>query len=142
MTRNETLAAIIKGVHADLQAYKDLRALLETQFQVALKHDADRMAATVAAIEQIVSALDARRRERVAHFATFDQSGTSKPSIEPVLAALAPKHGQSLAAWWLELESLVAQCIQLNSRNGKLMASQNEIFRRVFDSEPATYSPA
>jgi len=140
MTRNEALAALIKGVHADLRAFTYLKGLLEQQFSIALVHDGERMTQTVQSIETTVAALERSRRERMALLAVIAPRA-DRPSIEPALQALPERHRERLSKMWGELEKLVTQCRELNLRNGQLMASQQEIFRRVFDSEQHTYAP-
>lgn len=141
MTTNEALAAIIKGVHADLQAYAALKALLNQQFKFEIAHDAERMAETTAAIEQAVVALNATRKQRMSLFKVLVPAAKGNPSIEPILAMLPPKARESLTKWWGDLEALVKECRYLNSRNGQLMVHQREILRVVLGAEDPTYSP-
>jgi flagellar biosynthesis protein FlgN len=134
------LPALLKGVHADLVAYRTLRLHLQEHFECALKHDAARLPQVAQAIEDAVAQLDARRTERTAQIKAIC-SLTGRPfGIAAVQACLSLKASQALRDWWAELESLVAQCKALNTRNGQLMAAQHEMFQRVLGTEPATYT--
>ncbi|MFC3461337.1 flagellar export chaperone FlgN [Massilia haematophila] len=138
MTRQQAVAALADGVQLDLEAAKAILALLERQFQAALRHQGSELAALAEELTPALDAMDARRRQRVALVrALHGLDGTMAGFI-----AAQPEPGRArLAASWSELERLVVVCKAATTRNGNLLADQFTTMQRVLHGEEQTYAP-
>jgi flagella synthesis protein FlgN len=142
MTAREALTRLIKGVQADLGDYRALRALLEAQFEAALKHRTAVIMDVAERISQLTAQLEQRRLERMA-LARVLLGGRSDVTILAVSARLPRNVRGTFDQWWRVLERQVQECKRLNQRNCDLMMNQHEIFRRVMQTEGGdTYAPA
>ena len=138
MTRQQAAAALADGVQLDLEAAKAILALLERQFQAALRHQGSELTALAEALTPALDAMDARRRQRVALVrALHGPDGTMAQFI-----AAQPEPGRArLAAAWSELERVVVACKAATTRNGNLLADQFTTMQRVLHGEEQTYAP-
>ena len=138
MTRQQAVQALVDGVQLDLEAAKAILALLERQFQAALRHKGSELAALAEELTPALDAMDARRRQRVALVrALHGADGTVAQFI-----AAQPEPGRArLAAAWTELERLVVACKAATTRNGNLLADQFTTMQRVLHGEDQTYAP-
>jgi len=138
MTRQQAVQALADGVQLDLEAARAILALLERQFQAALRHKGGELAALAEELTPALDAMDARRRQRVALVrALHGVEGTMTQFI-----AAQPEPGRArLAAAWTELERLVVACKTATTRNGNLLADQFTTMQRVLHGEDQTYAP-
>ena len=138
MTRQQAVQALADGVRLDLEAAKAILALLERQFQAALRHKGSELAALAEELMPALDAMDARRRQRVALVrALHGNEGAMAQFI-----AAQPEPGRArLAAAWSELERLVVACKAATTRNGNLLADQFSTMQRVLHGEEQTYAP-
>lgn len=140
MKRSDVLRALVSGVHADQADYQTLRTLLGEQFQAALRHDAATLTELGRRITALVAVLDGRRRERMRGVALL---GIRPPAtMAQVIALFAPAMRAPLQQLWQDLEALVVECKQLNSRNCRLLTEQHALMQRVLAGEEDTYVPA
>src|SRR3954463_14391593 len=100
MTRQQAVAALVDGVDQDLAATTTMHALLERQFEAALRHQGAELAALAGELAPALDAMDARRRQRVALVRALQgNEGTMAGFI-----AAQPEPGRArLAAAWGEL---------------------------------------
>ena len=138
MTRQQATAALVDGVHQDVNAANAIHALLERQFQAALRHRGAELAALAEELTPALDAMDARRKQRVALVrALHGHEGTMA-----VFIAAQPEPGRAaLAAAWTELERLVVACKLATTRNGSLLAEQFTVMQRVLHGSDGTYAP-
>lgn len=138
MTRQQAVQALADGVGLDLEAAKAILALLERQFQAALRHKGGELAALAEELTPALDAMDARRRQRVALVrALHGNEGT----MAQFVAAQSEPHRARLATAWAELERLVLACKAATTRNGNLLADQFSTMQRVLHGEEQTYAP-
>ena len=135
----EVLARLLRDLHADRSAYARLRELLEAQFQAALRHRSEQLAALAADIVALVEQLDQRRAVRSELLLAL-LGRNSKPSVEALLQRLSGASAQTLAAAWQGLEQQVIECKALNLRNCQLITDQHALMQRVLGVEEATYA--
>lgn len=138
MTRQQAAAALAEGVEQDLGAASAIHALLERQFQAALRHHGAELGALAEELTPALDAMDARRRQRVALVRALQgPEGTMAGFI-----AAQPEPGRArLAASWGELERLVVLCKSATTRNGNLLAEQFSTMQRVLHNADGTYAP-
>jgi flagella synthesis protein FlgN len=138
MTRQQAVAALAEGVEQDLGAAGAIHALLERQFQAALRHQGAELGALAEELTPALDAMDARRQQRVALVrALLGPEGTMAGFI-----AAQPEPGRArLAAAWGELERLVVLCKSATTRNGNLLAEQFSTMQRVLHNADGTYAP-
>jgi len=138
MTRQQAVAALADGVDQDLNAANAIHALLERQFQAALRHQGAELAALAEELTPALDAMDARRKQRVALVRALNgidatMGGFIATQPEPARARLA--------AAWTELERLVVACKLATTRNGNLLAEQFTVMQRVLHDGDGTYAP-
>ena len=138
MTRQQAAAALAEGVGQDLDAAKGILALLERQFEAALRHQGAELARLAEELAPALDAMDARRRQRVALVrALHGEEGSMAGFI-----AAQPEPGRTpLAAAWSELERVVVACKAATTRNGNLLADQFTTMQRVLHNPDGTYAP-
>jgi flagella synthesis protein FlgN len=138
LTRQQAVAALVDGVDQDLGAASAIHALLERQFQAALRHQSAELGQLAEELTPALDAMDARRRQRVALVrALHGAEGTMTGFI-----ANQPEPGRArLAAAWSELERLVVACKLASTRNGNLLAEQFTMMQRVLHGGDGTYAP-
>ena len=138
MTRQQAVAALVDGVEQDLDATKSIHALLERQFQAALRHQGAELGALAAELTPALDAMEARRKQRVALVrALHGPEGT----MNGFIAAQPEPSRARLAAAWSELERLVVACKSATTRNGNLLADQFTTMQRVLHNSDGTYAP-
>lgn len=138
LTRQQAVSSLVEGVGQDLAAASAIHALLERQFQAALRHRGTELAALAEELAPSLDAMDARRRQRVALVrALMGPDATMTNFI-----ATQPEPGRAaLAANWGELERLVVACKSATTRNGNLLAEQFTTMQRVLHGGDGTYAP-
>jgi flagella synthesis protein FlgN len=138
LTRQQAASALAEGVEQDLLAANAIHALLERQFQAALRHQGAELGALAEELTPALDTMDARRRQRVALVRALQGlDGTMAGFI-----AAQPEPGRAhLAAAWVELERLVVACKSATTRNGNLLAEQFSTMQRVLHNSDGTYAP-
>ena len=138
MTRQQASAALAEGVDQDLAAATAILALLERQFEAALRHQGAQLALLAEQLTPALDAMDARRLQRVALVrALLGMEGTMAGFI-----ATQPESSRApLAAAWSELERVVLACKAATLRNGNLLADQFTTMQRVLQGGDGTYAP-
>jgi len=136
MTRQQATSALVDGVEQDLLATNTIHALLERQFQAALRHQGAELGALAEELTPALDAMEARRKQRVALVRALQGTdGTMSDFI-----AAQPEPGRAkLAASWTELERLVVACKSATTRNGNLLAEQFTTMQRVLHNADGTY---
>jgi flagella synthesis protein FlgN len=138
MTRPQAVAALADGVGQDLDAARAILALLEQQFQAALRHQGAQLAALAAELTPALDAMEARRQQRVSLVRAL--AGAEATMAGFITAQAEPLRAQ-LAAAWSELETLVVKCKAATVRNTDLMADQFMLMQRVLHGEDQVYAP-
>jgi flagella synthesis protein FlgN len=138
MTRQQAAGALAEGVEQDLDAANAIHALLERQFEAALRHQGAELGALAEELTPALDAMEARRKQRVALVRALQgPEGTMAGFI-----AAQPEPGRArLAASWSELERLVVLCKSATTRNGNLLAEQFSTMQRVLHNADGTYAP-
>jgi flagella synthesis protein FlgN len=138
MTRQQAASALAEGVEQDLLAATTIHALLERQFQAALRHQGAELGALAEELTPALDTMDARRKQRVALVRALQgPEGT----MAGFIAAQAEPGRAKLAAAWSELERLVVACKSATTRNGNLLAEQFTTMQRVLHNSDGTYAP-
>lgn len=132
------MRALLAGIADDLHAYAGLGALLEEQFDAALRHQGPRLGDIAEKITAMVAEADARRIERVA---LAQHLNGPNATMAQAFALLKPAGREKMEADWLALEALVTECKRLSKRNADLLVEQHGIMQRVLHGEEHTYEP-
>lgn len=136
--RQQALAALLRGVAEDAQAYPALLQLLEQQFDAAVRHQNARLVELAAEITRVVEAMQERRARRVAQAALLLGP---QARMDQVFALLKGASRATLESQWAELEKMVLECKRLNQRNSSLLTDQFSIMQRVLHGEENIYAP-
>jgi flagellar biosynthesis protein FlgN len=132
------MRALLAGIADDLQAYAALAALLEEQFDAALRHQGPRLGEIAEHIGTVVAAADGRRQQRVA---LAQHLNGPKATMAQAFGLLKPAARAKMEADWLALEAQVIECKRLSKRNAELLVEQHSIMQRVLHGEEHTYEP-
>ena len=138
LTRQQAVTALVEGVDQDLDAAHAIHALLERQFQAALRHQGAELAALAGELTPALDAMEARRKQRVALVRALHGVDATMGGF---IAAQAEPGRARLAAAWSELERLVVACKLATTRNGNLLAEQFTVMQRVLHGGDGTYAP-
>ena len=138
MTRDQAHAQLAADVRADLAATGAMLALLERQFDAAVRHNSDELAALAAELAPALDAMETRRVLRVSLVrALAGQEGT----MATLIASLQEPARTAVSGDWAELEQRVRACKQATTRNSALLADQFTVMQRVLHGEEQVYAP-
>ena len=137
LTRDQAVARLLDGVQADIQACGAIGALLERQFQAALRHRAAELGELAEALMPELDAMEQRRQQRVQLVRAMHGPDATMDSL---LAGLPAAQRTRAAADWQQLEQLVRDCKEATARNGSLMADQYSVMQRVLHGEDQLYA--
>lgn len=138
MTRPQANAALVDGVQADVRDSAEVLALLERQFEAALRHQTAELTALAGLLAPLLDAMEARRQQRVALVRALLGEGATMAQF--ILTLGEPAQG-ALAAAWADLEHTVQACKAASTRNGNLLAEQHTVMQRVLHGEEGIYAP-
>ncbi|WP_296946682.1 flagellar export chaperone FlgN [uncultured Massilia sp.] len=138
MTRDQAVARLLDGIQDDLGACGAIRALLERQFEAALRHRGAELAALAGQLMPELDAMEQRRVQRVQLVRALLGPEATMDDLFPKLDA--PRRAAASGAW-RQLEELVRDCKDATSRNGNLMAEQYSTMQRLLHGEDQTYAP-
>jgi flagella synthesis protein FlgN len=138
LTRPQATALLVDGVQADVRDSAEVLALLERQFEAALRHHSGELSALAEQLTPLLDAMEARRQQRVSLVRALLGEGATMAQF---IASLAKPAQGALAAAWANLESTVQACKAATTRNGSLLAEQYTVMQRVLHGEDDTYAP-
>lgn len=130
---------VLQGVAEDMQAYSQLQALLEQQFDAAVRHQSARLGELAETISTLVDGMEARRQRRVA---LVQRLVGPRATMEQAFALLKNAARERMEADWQTLERMVRECKRLGKRNSDLLVEQYSIMQRVLHGEEQIYAPA
>jgi len=138
LTRQQANSLLTNGVQLDLREAGAVRALLEQQFDAAVRHRSAELSTLAEQLEPLLEGMDGRRKQRVSLVrALLGPQGT----MSDYFATLQPAPRAALEAAWGELERLVRDCKNATIRNGSLLAEQYSVMQRVLHGEEQIYAP-
>jgi flagella synthesis protein FlgN len=137
LTRDQAVSRLLDGIQADLQACAVIRALLERQFQAALRHSAAELGELAEQLMPQLDAMEQRRQQRVQLVRALHGAAAT---MDDLLKGLPLAQRGSAGADWAHLEQLVLDCKQATARNGSLMADQYSVMQRVLHGEDQLYA--
>ena len=138
LTRQQANLLLADGVQADVRDSAEVLALLERQFDAALRHRSSELTLLAEQLTPLLDAMEARRQQRVSLVRALLGEGASMADF---IAGLAQPAQGALAAAWASLESTVQACKAATTRNGGLLAEQYSVMQRVLHGEDDTYAP-
>jgi flagella synthesis protein FlgN len=138
LSRQDAMRQLLAGIEADLQSYQQMLDLIARQFEAAIRHQSENLAAIAQEIGALVDVLEARRAQRV-ELAT--RLTGPQPTMEQVFALLKPDARARLEADWAQLEGMVQTAREMGRRNADLLAEQYTIMQRVLHGDDQTYEP-
>ncbi|CAN7537179.1 flagellar export chaperone FlgN [Massilia sp. LjRoot122] len=138
LTRQQANLLLADGVQADVRDSAEVLALLERQFDAALRHRSSELTLLAEQLTPLLDAMEARRQQRVSLVRALLGEGAGMADF---IASLADPARGALAAAWSDLESTVQACKAATNRNGGLLAEQYTVMQRVLHGEDDTYAP-
>jgi len=138
MTRQQAQAVLADGVQADVRDSAEVLALLERQFEAALRHASSELGVLAERLTPLLDAMEARRQQRVSLVrALLGDEGT----MARYIATLPSQAQAAFSAAWSDLERTVQACKEATTRNGSLLAEQYTVMQRVLHGEDGIYAP-
>lgn len=138
ITRQQAVDRVLQGIADDSTGYIALLALLEEQFQAALRHQTEQLKTLADQVIAAVDVLDGRRRQRVTLVTALLGA---KPDMQQFFALLQEAPRIRALADWAALEEMVLECKRRNSRNSQFLTEQYSTMQRVLNGEEDTYAP-
>lgn len=138
LTRQQANALLLEGVRRDLEEADAIHALLERQFEAAVRHRSAELTALAEALEPRLEAMEGRRQQRLTLVRALLGPQATMAAYG---ATLAPAPRAEFDAAWGGLEALVRRCKQASTRNGNLLAEQYCVMQRVLHGEEQIYAP-
>ena len=138
LTRQQANLLLADGVQADVRDSAEVLALLERQFEAALRHRSSELTQLADQLMPLLDAMEARRQQRVSLVRALLGEGAGMADF---IASLAEPARGALAAAWSDLESTVQACKAATNRNGGLLAEQYTVMQRVLHGEDDTDAP-
>jgi flagella synthesis protein FlgN len=138
LTRQQANALLANGVQLDLREAGAVHALLEQQFEAAVRHRSADLSLLAEQLEPLLDGMEARRKQRVSLVrALLGPQGT----MADYVSSLQPTPRAALQSAWNELERIVRECKNATLRNGSLLAEQHSVMQRVLHGEEQIYAP-
>lgn len=140
--RAQLLRVIEHDLAEDVGGYEQLSQLMTQLYGWLMARDSAQIDLANQHISELLDAasLRARRRSKVLQALGL---GDDSASMERLFALLAPARIAPLQGAWNTLTARVAQCRQLNERNGKLLAMHSDVLQQLFDRQPESiYQPS
>lgn len=138
MTRQQAQGLLADGVQADVRDSAEVLALLERQFEAALRHRSAELTQLAGQLTPLLDAMEARRQQRVSLVRALLGAGGTMAAY---IASLPAQAQAALAAAWSDLERTVQACKEATTRNGNLLAEQYTVMQRVLHGEDGIYAP-
>lgn len=138
-TAGTLLRQLREGLSQDLRGYGALRELLDRQFHVALRHQADEIAALSARILAQAAEIDAQRTHR-RELLTALLGSVGQPSLRALLERLPPEVAEPLLALRQAIERALAECKAMNLRNAQLITEQQALMQQLLGREEHVYA--
>jgi flagella synthesis protein FlgN len=139
MTRQDAMKALLLGIAQDQQAYDELAALLQQQFEATIRHQNERLGQLAETISALVDRMQERRAQRVA---LAQRLLGPQATIMQAFSLLKNTARERMEGDWKALEIKVIECKRLGKRNSDLLVEQYSIMQRVLHGEELTYAPA
>ncbi len=138
LTRQQAQSLLADGVQADVRDSAEVLALLERQFEAALRHRSSELGQLAELLAPLLDAMEARRQQRVSLVrALLGLDGT----MAAYIAGLPGQARTDFSAAWADLERTVQACKEATARNGGLLAEQYTVMQRVLHGEDGIYAP-
>lgn len=138
LTRPQANTLLLDGVQADLRDGQEVAALLERQFEAAVRHRTAELSELAGQLTPLLDAMEARRQQRVSLVrALLGQEAT----MDAFFASLEPGARAAGEAAWRELETVILACKAATTRNAGLLAEQYSVMQRVLHGEDGIYAP-
>lgn len=138
LTRTQANALLLDGVQRDLHEAAAIHALLERQFEAAVRHRSIELTALAEDLAPLLEAMEGRRQQRLRLVRALLGA---QATMEQYIASLTPAARATFDAAWAELETIVRACKEATIRNGQLLAEQYSVMQRVLHGEDGIYAP-
>lgn len=142
MTPRECLQQLVGGVQQDLADYDSLYQILDEQYQLLRERNGQGLTDLLKREQTLLLPLRQRAAQRSKLLAQLGLDA-SDHGMRQLLDKLPANLSERLSPQWQQLQQRVVECKRQNEQNGKLLAIQNQVIRRMLYGEPSSdYSPA
>ncbi|MCP2006021.1 hypothetical protein M976_01934 [Buttiauxella ferragutiae ATCC 51602] len=138
---NARVRQLIVDIHQDVVSYQQMELLLKEQNSnlirrnnPAIKHNNEQQV-------QLLHTLRMRANQRVQLLHSFGLQANSD-DLKRLACKLPTAISDKMMAQWQQLEASVIRCKKLNDHNGRLLANQQLLIRKLLNTEENFYQPA
>ncbi|SFN35359.1 FlgN protein [Izhakiella capsodis] len=135
--KTEQIKALLGDIRLDDQRYQQLAELLELQHSAMISCDSLQMAELNQQLLASYQQLQGSAQRRVTILKTLGLPERDE-GMRQLLNALPQGLSAQAMEWWQKLEQQTQRCQHLNSRNGRLLHAQQEIFAGLINNNSAT----
>lgn len=132
---------LIVGINQDVVSYQQLELLLKEQNSNLIRRNNPAIHLNNQQQMQLLDTLRGRAERRVQLLHSFGLQASSH-DLKRLANKLPTTASEKLISQWHKLESSVVRCKKLNDHNGRLLANQQLLIRKLLNTQEDFYQPA
>lgn len=137
----DRIRQLIMGINRDVVWYQQLEQLLKEQHSHMIRRNNEAIHHNNERQIQLLQLLHDSSRQRVQLMRSFGLQASSN-DLERLASRLPATTSDKLLAQWHKLETNVARCKRLNDHNGRLLANQQLLIRKLLNTQEDFYQPS
>lgn len=137
----DRIRQLIMGINRDVVWYQQLEQLLKEQHSNMIRRNNEAIHHNNERQIQLLQLLHDSSRQRVQLMRSFGLQASSN-DLERLASRLPATTSDKLLAQWHKLETSVARCKRLNDHNGRLLANQQLLIRKLLNTQEDFYQPS
>lgn len=128
--RDQLLAVVEADLRQDVSDFLVLREQMQGLYEHLLQRDTPNIERINQQITELLGLIGQRAQRRVKVLGAFRLSGDSV-GMGKLFACYPTPRRSALQQQWTQLEQLIGECKELNSRNGSLLAMHNDLLNQL-----------
>ncbi len=137
----DRIRQLIVGINRDVAWYQQLELLLKEQHSNMIRRNNEAIHHNNEQQIQLLQLLHDSSRQRVQLMRSFGLQA-SRSNLERLTCKLPTTTSDKLQAQWHKLETCVTRCKKLNDHNGRLLANQQLLIRKLLNTQEDFYQPS
>ncbi|GGE89937.1 flagellar export chaperone FlgN [Shewanella carassii] len=128
--KRQALNHLVAGIRQDILDYRELKALLQQQRQLMLRHDNQGLIQHNQLQDRLVAKLQQSSQQRSGYLTQIGVSNDHQ-GIKLLARKLPASAGSKLEQLWQQLLQQAKESQRLNELNGQLLVRQQEVIRGI-----------
>lgn len=137
----ERVRQLIMGINQDVGSYQQLEQLLKAQHGNMIRRDNQAIHHNNERQLQLLQVLRGSTQLRIQLMRSFGLQANNE-DLQRLASRLPTAASDKLLVQWHKLESSVIRCKKLNDHNGRLLANQQLLIRRLLNVQEDFYQPS